>query len=108
MAMKQWRYYTIEFKRQVIEELLNGISTPSEACRKYDIDPDILHEWNLQYNMGRFDNGIHGISAPLAYSASDSDLRPSMPSAYIRVLRLFDAVRAESDMAHPGPFISSN
>lgn len=106
--MKQKRYYSIEFKRQVIEELLNGISTPSEVCRKYDIDIDILHEWNMQYNLGRFDNDVHGISAPLAYLASDIDLHPSMPSAYTRILRMFDAVRAESDTAHPGSFISTN
>ena len=73
-----------------------------------DLDLDILHEWNIEYNMGRFDNGVHGMSTPLASLVSSEDLLPSMPSAYIRVLRMFDFAGAVDDTAHPGPFISSN
>lgn len=106
--MKQHRYFTIEFKRQVIEDLLNGISTPHEICREYDLDLDTLHEWNIQYNMGRFDTDGNGISAPLAYLASSEDLRPSMPSAYIRVLRMLDSSGAGENTASRSPFISTN
>ena len=105
--MEQERRYSIEFKRQIIEELINGAGTPSEICRKHDIAQSVLPEWYMQYNLGRFDNSAHGISAPLAYAVSESDLRPSLPSAYIRVLRMFDSMGIGGDMTR-GPFASSN
>ena len=106
--MERKKYHSIEFKRRVIEDILNGVNTASEACCKCGIPPEVLSEWNLQYNLGRFDNNVHGISAPLAYLAPDINLRPSMPSAYIRVLRMFESIGASADTAHTGPFVSSN
>jgi len=55
-AMRQQRNFSIEFKRQVVEELLSGNSRPSQICRRYNIVPSLLDHWKKQYNLGKFDN----------------------------------------------------
>jgi len=39
LAMRQQRNFSIEFKRQVVEELISGVSRPAQICRRYDIVP---------------------------------------------------------------------
>ncbi len=54
--MRQQRNFSIEFKKQVVEELISGSSRPSQICRRYNIVPSLLDHWKKQYNLGRFDN----------------------------------------------------
>ena len=54
--MRKQRSFSIEFKRQVVEELIGGISRPAQLCRRYDIVPSLLNHWKKQYELGRFDN----------------------------------------------------
>jgi transposase len=54
--MRQQRNFSIEFKRQVVEELISGVSRPAQLCRQYDIVPSLLNHWKKQYELGRFDN----------------------------------------------------
>jgi transposase len=56
LAMRQQRNFSIEFKKQVVEELISGSSQPSQICRRYDIVPSLLDHWKKQYNLGKFDN----------------------------------------------------
>jgi transposase len=56
LAMRQQRNFSIEFKRQVVEELISGVSRPAQLCRRYDIVPSLLNHWKKQYGLGRFDN----------------------------------------------------
>jgi len=56
LAMRQQRNFSIEFKRQVVEELISGVSRPAQICRRYDIVPSLLNHWKKQYSLGRFDN----------------------------------------------------
>ena len=56
LAMRQQRNFSIEFKRQVVEELISGVSRPAQLCRRYDIVPSLLNHWKKQYELGRFDN----------------------------------------------------
>ena len=55
-AMRQQRIFSIEFKKQVVEELISGSSRPSQICRRYNIVPSLLDHWKKQYNLGKFDN----------------------------------------------------
>ena len=55
-AMRQQRHFSIEFKRQVVEELISGSSRPAQICRRYNIVSSLLDHWKKQYNLGRFDN----------------------------------------------------
>ena len=50
------RRFTIEFKSQVVEELLSGVSTAAQLMRRHDISSGLLYHWKDQYAKGRFDN----------------------------------------------------
>ncbi len=54
--MKQQRRFSLEFKRQVVEELLSGVSTPAQLMRRHEISSGLLYHWKRQYAKGGFDN----------------------------------------------------
>src|SRR5512139_3275279 len=56
--MRKQRSFSPEFKRQVIEEFLSGISTPAQICRRYEISSGLLYYWKKQY--GRAELGSNG------------------------------------------------
>ena len=56
LAMRQQRNFSNEFKGQVVEELISGVSRPAQLCRRYDIVPSLLNHWKKQYELGRLDN----------------------------------------------------
>ncbi len=43
--MKQRRTFSPEFKAQVVLEVLSGTKTPAEACREYQLKPELLSKW---------------------------------------------------------------
>ena len=55
-AMRNKRSFNLEFKRQVVEELLSGESRPAQICRRYNIGPSLLYHWKRQYSKGKFNN----------------------------------------------------
>jgi len=56
LAMRNERNFSLEFKRQVIEELLSGESRPAQLCRRYNITSSVLYHWKRQYLRGKFNN----------------------------------------------------
>ena len=54
--MKPKRTFTSEFKRQVIEELLSGISTRAQISRKHNLSGGLINHWKEQYEKGKFGN----------------------------------------------------
>ena len=54
--MKNRRGFSLEFKRQIVEELLSGESGPAQLCRRNDISPSLLYHWKRQYSRGKFNN----------------------------------------------------
>ena len=54
--MRNQRSFSVEFKRQVIEELLSGESRPAQLCRRHNISSSLLYHWKRQYSRGKFDN----------------------------------------------------
>ena len=56
LAMKNQRTFSLEFKRQVVEELLSGESRPAQLCRRHNISPSVLYHWKKQYSRGKFNN----------------------------------------------------
>jgi transposase len=56
--MRKQRSFSPEFKRQVIEELLSGASTPAQLCRRHEISSGLLYYWKKQYGCAApSDNG---------------------------------------------------
>jgi len=56
LAMRNQRSFSLEFKRQVVEELLSGESRPAQICRRYNIQSSVLYHWKRQYSQGEFNN----------------------------------------------------
>jgi transposase len=54
--MRNQRNFSLEFKRQVIEELLSGESGPAQLCCRHNITSSLLYHWKKQYSRGRFNN----------------------------------------------------
>ncbi len=55
-AMRNQRSFSLEFKRQAIEELLSEESRPAQICRRYNISSSLLYHWKRQYSRGKFNN----------------------------------------------------
>jgi transposase len=56
LAMKNQRTFSLEFKRQVVEELLSGDSSAAQLCRRHNIGASLLYHWKKQYSLGKFNN----------------------------------------------------
>lgn len=55
-VMRKQRTFSTEFKRQVVEELLSGISSSAQLCRRHNISSGLLYHWKKQYAKGGFGN----------------------------------------------------
>jgi len=53
--MKRQRTFSLEFKRQVVEEYLGGEGA-AQLCRKYNICSSLLYHWKDMYSRGKFNN----------------------------------------------------
>jgi len=54
--MKNQRTFSLEFKRQVVEELLSGESRSAQLCRRHNISSSVFYHWKKQYCRGKFNN----------------------------------------------------
>lgn len=54
--MMNQRSFSVELKRQVVEELLSGASGPAQLCRRHNISSSLLYHWKKQYSRGKFNN----------------------------------------------------
>ena len=54
--MRNLRSFSLEFKRQVVEELLSGESRQAQLCRRHNISSSLLYHWKKQYGRGKFNN----------------------------------------------------
>ena len=50
LAMRNQRSFSLELKRQAVEELL------TQLCRRYNITSSPLYHWKRQYSRGKFNN----------------------------------------------------
>ncbi|MFC1861382.1 transposase [Chloroflexota bacterium] len=56
--MRNQRNFGVEFKRQVVEELLSGEVGAAQLCRRYNISSSLLYHWKKQYSRGKFNNEV--------------------------------------------------
>ena len=56
LAMRNRRSFSVEFKRQIVEELLSEESGPAQICRRHNIQSSLLYHWKRQYSRGKFNN----------------------------------------------------
>ena len=54
--MKKLRNFNLEFKRQVVEEMLSGETSSAQLCRRHNISSSLLYHWKKQFSLGKFNN----------------------------------------------------
>jgi transposase len=54
--MRNQRSFSLEFKRQVVEELMRGESRYAQLCCRHSITSSVLYHWKKQYSRGKFNN----------------------------------------------------
>jgi transposase-like protein len=47
------RRFSAAFKRQVVEELLAGVATAAQLCRRHEVSSGLLRQWQEQYAKGQ-------------------------------------------------------
>jgi transposase len=47
--MKQRRQFTPEFKAKVVLDILTGVQTPAEVCRKHTLSPNLPALWKTTF-----------------------------------------------------------
>jgi transposase-like protein len=47
--MSKRRRFTAKFKAEVVLEVLTGVKSNAEACRQYDLKPQVLSSWKSEF-----------------------------------------------------------
>jgi transposase len=71
--MARYRTYTVEFKRQVVEEHLGGVSL-NQLARRHDISRELLRTWVKKYEAGDLAGGRPATPDRRAYEAKIAGL----------------------------------
>src|ERR671932_274257 len=71
--MARYRTYTVEFKRQVVEDHLGGVSL-NQLARRHDISRELLRTWVKKYEAGDLAGGRATTPDRRAYEAKIAGL----------------------------------
>ena len=55
--MARYRTYTVEFKRQLVEEHLGGGTSLNQLARRHDISRELLRTWVRKHEAGELARG---------------------------------------------------
>jgi transposase len=72
--MARYRTYTIEFKRQLVEEHLSGGAGLSELARHHDLSRELLRTWVKKHEAGELAGGRPVTPDRRAYEAKIAGL----------------------------------
>jgi transposase-like protein len=71
--MARYRTYTVEFKRQVVEEHLGGVSL-NQLARRHDLSRELLRTWVKKHEAGDLAGGRAATPDRRAYEAKIAGL----------------------------------
>jgi transposase-like protein len=72
--MARYRTYTVEFKRQVVEEHLGGGTSLNQLARRHDISRELLRTWVKKHEAGELASGASPRADRRAYEAKIAGL----------------------------------
>ena len=72
--MARYRTHTVEFKRQVVEEHLNGGTSLNQLARRHDISRELLRIWVRKHEAGEFAGDGPAKADRRAYEAKIANL----------------------------------
>jgi len=52
------RKFSLEFKKQVVEELIGGVSTLAQLSRRHEIAASLIQTWRKKYSAGEMTMGV--------------------------------------------------
>jgi len=52
--MRVRRSFSDDFKKQVVESIVSGLSTQAELAREHRISPVMINRWKKDYKAGKF------------------------------------------------------
>ena len=50
---RQRRYFSEQFKLQVVQEFLSGTATQAQLARRYHLSPHLILQWRKAFDAGR-------------------------------------------------------
>ena len=89
--MARHRSYSIEFKRQIVQEFLGGGALQGLA-RRHDVPRNLIRVWVAQYEAGAFDDEFQAADPLQQYEAKIAALaglvgRQALESEFLKRLR---------------------
>ena len=72
--MARYRTYTVEFKRQLVEEHLGGGTSLNQLAHRHDISRELLRTWVKKYEAGDLAGGRPTTPDRRAYEAEIAGL----------------------------------
>ena len=86
----QWRRrFTMEQKRQIVEDALANGESFSVAARRHDLNANLLFKWRQQYEQGQLDPGAGAAQlVPVTITPDNTQVPVPHPSRFSRTGRL--------------------
>lgn len=76
------RHFSAAFKRQVVEETLDGRESVSVVARRHDLNTNLLFTWRRRYQQGLLGEAREETAlVPVHVSPASSEAAPSGPLA---------------------------
>lgn len=54
--MRTYRKFSVEFKRELVEEIKSGVISMARACRQHELSSTAIYRWMDQYEHGKLNN----------------------------------------------------
>ena len=93
----RYRKFSLEFKKNLVEEIKSGALTIAQAVRQHELSPTLIYRWRDQYEHGKlnneptergaFENKIAELERKVGQQAMEIDLLKKAREHYARSLR---------------------
>ena len=99
VARRPHRTYSLEFKRQVVQEALEAGTSVAAVARKHGLNDNLLFAWRLLYQQGKL-----GVPAPqaltelLLVAVTDVSLPPSVSQPVAQEMEGQESLVARCDV----------
>ncbi len=94
--MRSARKFSLEFKRQIVEDVRAGVITTAQAIRQHELSSSIIYRWKDQYEHGKLnheatkvgalENKIAELERKVGQQAMELDLLKKAREQYLRSL----------------------
>ena len=92
----RYRKFSLEFKKNLVEEIKSGALTIAQAVRQHELSPTLIYRWRDQYEHGKlnnkptergaFENKIAELERKVGQQAMEIDLLKKARERYLRDL----------------------